>query len=135
MNIESSRTSKTIEHFKKALDALGKSTELPITEPRDLSGIIKDFELVYEIAWKALKKSLEQHGHETGSAREAFATAYQLRWLHNESVWIEMIRDRNLTVHTYNKELAKEMSDRIRQTYVSEFGALFEKLLGLSTSK
>ena len=46
------------KNFKKALANLERSLASPISEPRDLSGILKDFEMSYELSWKVLKKRL-----------------------------------------------------------------------------
>jgi len=115
-------------NFSRALRALEMSIALPVTTPRDLSGIIKDFEIAYELSWKSLKAFLERQGHETGTAKNVFSKAYQLRILGDEKVWLDMIEDRNLTVHTYDEDLAKTLADHIRSRYVPVFQAL-EKTL------
>ena len=112
------------KNLNKALQALKGSLADPVTEPRDLSGIIKDFEIVYELSWKTLKDFLEKQGHETTSAKDVFSRAYQLGLLKQESVWYEMINDRNLTVHTYDETLAGGMVERIRTQYYSAFSSL-----------
>jgi nucleotidyltransferase substrate binding protein (TIGR01987 family) len=116
------------ENFSKALRALERSVQTPVTEPRDLSGIIKDFEITYELSWKYLKAFLQEQGHETGSAKNVFSKAYTLSYLNDEAVWLEMIEDRNLTVHTCDENLAKTLTDRIGSSYVPAFQSL-EKAL------
>src|SRR5258708_4787975 len=108
-----SRLDQKIANFKKAVEALDRSVRSPVAEPRDISGIIKDFEIAYELGWKALKAFLEGQGHETKSAKDVFAQAYQLHYLADEAVWLEIINDRNLTVHTYDETLARQLMDRI----------------------
>jgi nucleotidyltransferase substrate binding protein (TIGR01987 family) len=111
-------------NFNRAMNSLEESASAPILVKRDLSGVIKDFELAYELAWKALKLFLAEKGHETQSARSVFAMAYQLGYLLEEKVWLDMIQDRNLTVHTYDETFAKEMVDRIKLQYISELSLL-----------
>lgn len=128
MNDRSDR--QKVANFRLALAALEQSLSTPVSEPRDMSGIIKDFELAYELGWKALKQTLAEQGHPSGSAREAFSLAYSLEYLSEEAVWLEMIGDRNLTVHTYNQTLAKAMCERIRQRFspaLKELLALLDK--------
>jgi len=117
-----------LKNLKQALTNLKRSVETPIKEPRDLSGIVKDFEITYELSWKLLKKFLEREGHEVKSAREAYAKAYQLGYLKDESVWLKIIDDRNLTVHTYDQKFAEQMCSRIQQGYVQAFGLLVGEL-------
>ena len=119
----------TLQNLRKALSALETAVATPITEQRDLSGIVKDFEIVYELSWKALKKYLEVHGHEVKTAKHAFSIAYQLGLIEQEEVWLEMINDRNLTVHTYNENFALELSERIRLNYLQAFQRLEKNIL------
>jgi len=122
------RTLRAVGNFRRALAALDRSVAAPVTEPRDLSGIVKDFELLYELSWKTLKKVLEEAGHSPGTAREVYEVAYETGFIQDESGWIEMIDDRNRTVHTYNEGFARELAGRIRDRYLPLFQALSEKL-------
>ena len=115
-------------NFDRALSALVQSLVSPVTEARDVSGIVKDFEIVYELSWKCLKAVLEKQGHESGTARDVFARAYQLRLLDDEAAWLEMIEDRNLAVHTDDEKLAQALCDRIRSRYVTAFQQLQKTL-------
>ena len=127
-NNQTSRFSVSLSNFKLALKALITAAQTPVTEPRDLAGIIKDFELTYELAWKTLKKFLELQGHETSSAKDVISQAYQLQYISDQKIWLSIIQDRNLTVHTYDEGFALEMVNRIKTQYVSEFESLFKIL-------
>lgn len=118
------RLSSSIENLKLAFAALERLLKTPVTEPRDLSGIVKDFEIVYELSWKTLKKFLESEGHSPRSAREAFLLAFQLGYLEDDRVWVEMIEDRNLTGHTYNQPFAASLVKRIREKYLPALAGL-----------
>lgn len=122
------RFEQKLRNFEKALNALEKSLATPVKEPRDLSGIVKDFEIVYELGWKALKTFLEKQGHQTQSARDTFSEAYRLNYLSEQNVWLEIIEDRNLTVHTYDEQFAQELCERIKKRYVLAFQALLALL-------
>ena len=122
------RYEQKIANYMKALNALEKSVSSPISEARDLSGIIKDYEIVYELGWKTLKIFLEMQGNETGPAKDVFSKAYQLRRLDDQNVWLQMIDDRNLAVHTYDEKLANALCDRIRSRYVPAFQELLKTL-------
>ena len=43
-------------------------------------------------------------------------------------IWMEMIRHRNLSTHTYNEETMKEIAAAILSDYVAEFGKLVARL-------
>ena len=126
----SKSVSKSSSHlnFEKALKNLKRSLATPVLEPRDSSGIIKDFEMTYELSWKVLKKFLLKAGHETLGAKDVFSRAYQLGYLKNEKGWLEMIEDRNQTSHVYDEKQAGVIVKKVASTYLALFEALFEEL-------
>jgi nucleotidyltransferase substrate binding protein (TIGR01987 family) len=115
------------KNFARAFQNLKRAISTPIQEPRDLSGIIKDFEMTYELSWKVLKKKLKSDGHETLGARDVFSKAFQLGYIHHEKSWLMMIEDRNQTSHVYDENDAKLILERIQQNYLG----LFDELLKL----
>ncbi len=123
------RKSASLANFGRALENLGRSLAAPISEPRDLSGILKDFEMAYELSWKSLKSFLLAQGHETQGARDVFAKAYQLGYLDEESPWLEMIESRNQTAHVYDEAEARRICESVRARF---FPAL-ERLRALLT--
>ncbi len=74
-----------------------------------LDATIQRFEIAYELLWKCLRLKLLQHGIEANSPRKVFQEAYQLKWIEEEKIWLDMIQDRNLTTHTYLEELALQV--------------------------
>lgn len=55
--------------------------------------------------------------------RGALQQAYIAGWIENESLWLDMLRDRNLTSHTYREEQAMTIYAHIPQ-YAHAMGAL-----------
>ena len=113
-------------NFKRALKNLERSLAAPITEPRDQSGIIKDFEMTYELSWKVMKKTLQEQGHQSLGAKDVFTKAYQLGFLDDEKLWLNMIEDRNRSSHVYDESSAMDIISRIRSDYLDAF-QLFAK--------
>ena len=56
--------------------------------------------------------------------KDVLTKAYQNELIHNENVWLDIIKDRNLSVHTYNKLLADELVEKIKNKYIFEFESL-----------
>ena len=112
------------ENFLLVLNNLEEALALPIVNQRDVAGIIKNFEFVYELAWRLLKAELSAEGIVAGSPKDVFAKSYQTGFIDNEEVWLAIIGDRNLTLHTYNEELAKKIVANIRNIYMKDFLAL-----------
>ena len=94
-----------------------------------LDGTIKRFEFSFEMAWKALKKFLLYEGTECLSARDCIKKAYQLEFIKEEEIWLNILKDKNSTSHIYNEKEAEEIYQRIKNVYFAEFKKLEEKLM------
>ncbi|HXF28707.1 MAG TPA: HI0074 family nucleotidyltransferase substrate-binding subunit, partial [Chlamydiales bacterium] len=77
----------------------------------------KRFEFCFESFWKVLKRYLSQEGIDAISPREVLEKAYQLNWIDDESVWLEMLRDRKQTAHVYDEEEAEKVFQHVRNFY------------------
>lgn len=119
-------------HFGKALSQLKEA--IVLAQKRPLSkleeqGLIQAFEFTHELAWNTLKDFLEERGIQAlygskDTTREAFRTGL----IENGEAWMDMIRSRNLTSHTYDEATAIAIVSAIRATYFSEFEVLQIKL-------
>lgn len=121
---------RKIENLRKAVSQLELSLSSPVTEPRDLAGIVKCFEFSYELAWKALKAELGRQGLEAQGPRDVIRMAWRFGLLAvgSEEAWLKMIEDRNLTVHTYDEVFALEMVSRIRTSHAPFLRGLVDEL-------
>ena len=130
MNADSHRT---FGEFQKALRKLGEFLSLPIENDRDRAGIIQAFEFTYEIAWITIKKMSVDHGKTIGSPKQAFQAGFELGWIAEDDMplFISMIKDRNLTSHTYKEDLAEQILKRIQDHHL----ATLEKLEEILVSK
>jgi nucleotidyltransferase substrate binding protein (TIGR01987 family) len=54
--------------------------------------------------------------------------AYVNNIISDESVWINLLEDRNSTSHIYNEKLANEIAERIAIKYVGAIGELIKNL-------
>ena len=73
---------------------------------------IQRFEYSFETAWKAAQRHLrEKEGTEAASPAAAVRASHSLNLLDEAAarLALEMIGDRNLTVHTYNEALAERI--------------------------
>lgn len=74
--------------------------------------IVKWFEFTYEMSWKALKRLLEFLGLEVNSPRMVFKEGFAQGILKDESIWLDMIEQRNLTSHVYDEFQIKEILNK-----------------------
>ena len=94
-------------------------------------GIIGQFNLTFELAWKSLKEVLELYGvaeAATGSPREIFKAAYKLGWLSDEKIWLDMLKKRNIAIHVYDEDRALLVMEAIFTSYITALQALREEL-------
>ncbi len=121
---------KGLENFNSTLNTLIAFTVEPIKTDRDKAGVIQAFEFTFEQCWKALQQYASTQGVTVGSPKSAFTFALQNQLIKNqdEKVWLEMLSDRNLTSHTYKKELADQVLGRIQGQYIEAFKSLLSQL-------
>ena len=122
---------KKLDNFSSCLDVLRRA-DFEITEENEIyrTGIIGQFNLTFELAWKALQEILKLHGAagaETGSPREILQLGYKLGFLNDSAVWLLMLKKRNVSVHLYNDDI-DEMILLVRDSFIPAFSAL-EKTL------
>ena len=123
---------KKLDNFSSCLDVLRRA-DFEITEENEIyrTGIIGQFNLTFELAWKALQEILKLHGAagaETGSPREILQLGYKLGFLNDSVVWLLMLKKRNVSVHLYNEDDIDEMILLVRDSFIPAFSAL-EKTL------
>jgi len=129
------RWKQRFNNYLKALSQLekfyDKGEELNKMEEQ---GMIKTFEYTYELAWNTIKDFYENQGEtDIQGSRDAFNLAFQRGLISDGETWMQMLKDRNRTSHTYNEETADEISESILTRYFNEFVLLkneFEKIIG-----
>ena len=115
-------------NFSKANEALHEALAVHPRTRVISSAIIKNFEFNYELSWKALKRYLEYQGVPTTSPRQVFSEAFRKGYISQDTIWLMMIQDRNLSVHTYDESLCSAMVQRIEQNFVQLFDQLLKFL-------
>jgi nucleotidyltransferase substrate binding protein (TIGR01987 family) len=95
----------------------------------EAQGLIKCFEYTYELAWNLMKDYLIYQGATgiTGS-RDAIRHAFNQGLISEGELWMRMVDDRILTVHTYHEETAKRVEDHIKNDYFALFEALYHQM-------
>lgn len=101
---------------RQALDTLEEA--LAIADPSRIvrDAAIQRFEYTLEAVWKAAQSYLrELEGLDTGSPKAVVRACRRLGLLGEESAMLalQMIDDRNLTVHTYNESVAQMIFSRL----------------------
>ena len=104
-------------HFQKAFSLLEQTLKIEQPSDAERAGLIQFFEISFELAWKVLKDYLEKEGFTVVSPRDAIKQAFQAGMLDEGHIWIEALKDRNLTVHTYEEKIAVAVEKKIKESY------------------
>lgn len=112
-------------HLTKFIDK-GELNEL------EEQGLIQAFEYTHELAWNVLRDYLLEKGHQDiYGSRDATRVAFKLGLIDDGDSWMDMMRDRNRTSHTYNQETAQAIAQNIKQRFFGLFVQLQQKLRNL----
>lgn len=119
-------------HFNKALSQLTKFIDKEKLNELEKQGLIQAFEYTYELAWNTLEDYFEAQG-ETGihGSRDAIRLAFRRGLIEDGETWMDMMKSRTLTSHTYNEDVAEYIAGKIINFYFSEFLRLKTKMESL----
>lgn len=99
-----------------ALQSLDELAHKPTRSKIERDASIQRFEYSFEAVWKAVQNyAREVDGIEVASPKAAARVSLQLGLLDESQTRsaLMMVDDRNLTVHTYNEQLAEDISKRL----------------------
>ena len=126
------RWKQRLQNFEKAFYQLEKAVNTPDLNELERQGLIKAFEFTYELAWTTLKDYLIDMGYtELMGAKDTLRQAFQLGIISDGETWMEMVKSRNLTSHTYNQDTAESIEEDVITTYYPLIKQLLIKLENL----
>ena len=126
---EDIRWKQRFSNYQKALGQLHKFVDKGELSELEEQGLIKAFEYTYELAWSTLKDFLEFRGQsDLFGSRDAIQKAFQLNLIEDGEGWMDMLKSRNRTSHSYNQETAREISNAVTTVYYALFQKLNKKL-------
>ena len=110
---------ETAEAIRKLNDAIERLKEGVRESSSDLEcdGTIQRFEFTFELFWKAIKVCLQQKGVLVQTPRDALKEAFRLQLITQEKKFSEMLDDRNITTHIYDKEESRKIFAKIKKNY------------------
>jgi len=131
--IDDIRWIQRFDNFKRSLKQLDQAFEW--MDERELNelekqGVIQAFEYNYELAWNVIKDFYQHQGvTNIQGSRDAFRLAFERGLISEGEIWMDMIKKRQLTSHTYNEDVAVEIMAAIIDDYYQQFLALRDALL------
>jgi nucleotidyltransferase substrate binding protein (TIGR01987 family) len=111
--------------LKKALSSLNRALQRSQSAPGDeelRDAVIQRFEYTYELAWKSLKRQLEQEVPNPPlidqlSYRDLLREAAQAGIITEVERWMDYRELRNITAHTYDDLKAQRVYDAVDDFY------------------
>jgi nucleotidyltransferase substrate binding protein (TIGR01987 family) len=122
------RWKQRYQNLEKAFSSLEKAlTKSSVTE-LERAGLIKIYELTFELAWKTLKDYLEDQAIAVKYPRDTIKEAFKYDLIEDGELWLEMLGNRNLMVHAYDETRAKLAQQLISDKYFQALKQVIEKL-------
>ena len=115
---------KKYDNYVSNLDVLKRADEQKLDNEFVISGIKDKFCLQFDLGRKLLKELLNYEGRAeaaTGSPREIIKAAYAVYDFMDETVWLDMLRDRNTSTHIYDGEEVRRLAQRVIDRYIPAF--------------
>lgn len=132
MTVQDIRWIQRFSNFSKAVAQLKRFIEKGELNELEKQGLIQAFGYSYELAWNTLKDYFQAKGEtDIHGSRDVFRLAFRRGLIENGEAWMDMIRSRNLTSHTYNEAVASKIVSAILESYFAEFEALKARLAEL----
>lgn len=132
MEGEDIRWKQRFRNFNKSLELLESALKIEQPDVVQKAGIVQFFEMCCELSWKVMKDYLEDQGFtEIGTPRNAIKKSFEIGLIEDGHAWMDLLVDRNLSVHTYDEEKANSLDLLIHTKYIH----LFEKLRNTLSTK
>jgi len=123
------RWKQRFENFESAFMLLKGAFEKDITEMSDLEkeGVVQRFEYTFELAWKTLKDYLVYGGivFDQITPRRVIKEAFAAKIIEDGQLWIDMLEQRNLMSHTYDRKTFDDVIRNISQRYFAALEQVF----------
>jgi nucleotidyltransferase substrate binding protein (TIGR01987 family) len=115
--------------FNKAFDNLARFKAVKELNELEKQGLIKAFEITWELSWNTLQDLLKEKGYQgVVGPKPVIEQSFKDGYILDGEAWMCMHISRNLTSHIYNQETADEIVGKIKAEYFDLFLKLKEKL-------
>jgi nucleotidyltransferase substrate binding protein (TIGR01987 family) len=116
-SLDISPLANAIDALAEGIEAYKEGKENHNTKANTLntlqSGVIQNFEVVYELSWKFMKRWLEKNINPNitlgVSRKEFYRVAKEHQLISDSEKWLEFHEARNETSHSYDKETADDV--------------------------
>ena len=126
------RWQQRLANYQRALAQLQAGVNLRQSRPLselEQQGLIQAFEFTHELAWNVLRDYFVYQGDTsiTGS-RDATRAAFAVQLIEDGDGWMGMIKSRNQSSHTYNRDTADALVVAIAGRYATLFETFAQRM-------
>ena len=130
------RWKQRFANYERALAQLTKFIDKGELNELEEQGLIQAFEYTHELAWNVLKDYLQYQGNQNiYGSRDATRIAFNVGLIKEGGSWMDMIKERNRTRHTYNQATAQAIAANIKGRFFDLFVKLQVKMQALQTEE
>ena len=130
------RWKQRFANYERALAQLTKFIDKGELNELEEQGLIQAFEYTHELAWNVLKDYLQYQGNQNiYGSRDATRLAFKLGQIEDGWSWMDMIKERNRTSHTYNQATARAIAGNVKSRFFDLFVKLKIKMQTLQTKE
>lgn len=126
------RWKQRFDNYQRALAQLQTGVDLAAQRPLsplERQGLIQAFGFTHELAWNVMKDYLAYQGNpDIAGSRDAVRTCFGLGLIEDGEGWMEMIKSRNQTSHTYNEAVAEGIATLITTRYIGLFRQFADRM-------
>ena len=125
------RWKQRFQNFERAFLLLDELVDRDIASFSQLEkeGIVQRFEMLIELSWKVLKDYLENEGYDdVRNGKHAIRTAFQDELITDAEAWMDALKRRNLTSHTYDNLILNETVTYTLSEFYPIVRDLYQKL-------
>ncbi|MEK9169495.1 MAG: HI0074 family nucleotidyltransferase substrate-binding subunit [Patescibacteria group bacterium] len=97
------------EDLQKAFGRLKEAVILPSDVTINQDATIQRFEFTFELAWKLMQSIEVENNINVYGVKTIIREAAKLGLIDDPVKWLDFLKDRNLSIHTYKEELAQKV--------------------------
>ena len=129
-NTDEQRWQQRLDNFGRALSRLTDACSRDRYDDLERAGLVKTFEICFELSWNVLKDLLFYDGYDVKAPRDAIRKSFEVDYIDESDceTLLEALDRRNLLAHTYLRKTAQEAEALIKERYHPVLRRLYETL-------
>lgn len=129
-NNNETRWEQRLDSFGRAVSSLTRACDQGNYSELERAGLIKEFEICFELSWKVLKDLLSYEGCEAKNPREVIRKSFESEYIDEDDceIFLEILKTRGLFAQIYHEDISLKAETLIRNQYHPMFLRLREAL-------